>query len=104
MPTEPPATAGEHSTASLWGHWCRLPKPSSPWSYCPRKDFAAGEALPTAKDAREGERQDLSLRSSKAGCRGQTTLLSAPVQQELEENEGGEGRDLKTFYSPGMLF
>lgn len=60
--------------------------------------------LPRAKDAGawEGERQkDLSPRGSST----QTTLLSVPAQpRKLEENEGGEGGDLKTFYSPGMLF
>lgn len=79
--------------------------PTAPWEDSLQQE----RHLPRAKDAgaQEGERQkDLSLRgSSKAGGRSQTTLLSVPVQpRKTEENEGGEGGDLKTFYSAGMFF
>lgn len=91
--------------ALLGGHCAGCPNhphhgPAAPW-----KDSLQQERhLPRAKDAGawEGERQkDLSPRGSST----QTTLLSVPVQpRKLEENEAGEGGDLKTFYSPGMLF
>lgn len=105
------AESGEGSVlAVLGGHFAGCPNhphhgPAAPW----KGSLQQERHLPRAKDAGawEGERQkDLSVEgSSRAGCRSQTTLLSVPVQpRKLEENKGGEGGDLKPFYSPGMLF
>lgn len=52
----------------------------------------------------EGERQNRqALQGSREACsRTGTTLLSVLLQpRKLEENEG---RELKTFYSPGVFF